>query len=343
MKLVSADGRQFDLLQAQVTIGRGPANQIVINDLRVSTNHATLTRDVSGSYTLVDIGSTNGTFVNNMRLASPHRLQVNEEISLGGYILTVQAGYPAAQPYAPQPAGNKTVLAPEPPPPFQIPTPQQYPPPAQYNYPNSSVGGYGVAPQPPIQQPYSPYPQPIPSYGGPSPVPFGSLGGFMFADNGPRFIAFIIDTAILAGVGIALSLLYYVFANLLAFVAKDAASDVSAALGIVLLVSTLIFWLLVAAVRPTYFTYFHGRTGQTPGKKLAGIKVIRTDGAKVSYGRAFWRDLSDIVGTIVLIVLSYFTCGLSLLFLMGVNTVPLFDSERRALHDFLADTRVVKV
>jgi uncharacterized RDD family membrane protein YckC len=52
-----------------------------------------------------------------------------------------------------------------------------------------------------------------------------------------------------------------------------------------------------------YFTYFHGRTGQTPGDAALGIKVVDIDnGEVIGYGRAFGRALVAILSTIVLLL-----------------------------------------
>jgi uncharacterized RDD family membrane protein YckC len=54
-----------------------------------------------------------------------------------------------------------------------------------------------------------------------------------------------------------------------------------------------------------YFTYFHGRTGQTPGDAALGIRVVDIDtGEVIGYGRAFGRALVSIVSAVV-IVLGY--------------------------------------
>src|SRR5262245_39649474 len=51
-------------------IGRAADNQVVIDDLSVSRYHAELRRNPRGGYTIVDLGSHNGTFVNGQRIES---------------------------------------------------------------------------------------------------------------------------------------------------------------------------------------------------------------------------------------------------------------------------------
>jgi ABC-type multidrug transport system ATPase subunit len=51
-------------------IGRAQDNQVVIADLSVSRYHAELRRNPRGGYTIVDLGSHNGTFVNGLRVES---------------------------------------------------------------------------------------------------------------------------------------------------------------------------------------------------------------------------------------------------------------------------------
>ena len=52
-----------------------------------------------------------------------------------------------------------------------------------------------------------------------------------------------------------------------------------------------------------YYTYFHGRTGQTPGDAALGIRVVDIDnGEGIGYGRAFGRALVSIVSGLVLVL-----------------------------------------
>lgn len=74
---------RFD--QATVTIGRHPSNDLRFDadrDLDVSSRHAEL-RFVKGAYVLVDLGSTNGTFVNGDRVTGERSLADGDVITFG--------------------------------------------------------------------------------------------------------------------------------------------------------------------------------------------------------------------------------------------------------------------
>ena len=77
----------------------------------------------------------------------------------------------------------------------------------------------------------------------------------------------------------------------------------------------------------TYSTLMVGRYGATLGKLAMGLRVLRADGGRVSYPRAFGRCLMTYV--------SILTCMIG--YLMAA-----FDREKRALHDRACDTRVIR-
>ena len=52
-----------------ITIGRHPSNEAIIEDPKASRNHLQIIQDDDGNYTLFDLGSTNGTFVNGRKIA----------------------------------------------------------------------------------------------------------------------------------------------------------------------------------------------------------------------------------------------------------------------------------
>ena len=68
-----------------LTIGRNESNDIVIDNLAVSANHARI-ESVSASFIIKDLQSTNGTFVNE-KLVSAHGLRNNDVILIGKHVL----------------------------------------------------------------------------------------------------------------------------------------------------------------------------------------------------------------------------------------------------------------
>ncbi len=79
-------GATFSLEGDQLIIGRDSSSGVAINDAEVSRKHARLTFQ-GGKYVLEDLGSTNGTFVNGQRLASPTVLKSGDVVSLGEQIV----------------------------------------------------------------------------------------------------------------------------------------------------------------------------------------------------------------------------------------------------------------
>jgi hypothetical protein len=75
----------FPLHSSVVNIGRRMDNQLVIDDPRISRNHAQL-RAIKGRFVLFDLNSTGGTFVNGQR-ASQTVLYPGDVISLAGVAL----------------------------------------------------------------------------------------------------------------------------------------------------------------------------------------------------------------------------------------------------------------
>src|SRR5713101_9832168 len=179
-----------------VTLGRAPDNQLVINDSKASSHHAEI-RFVGQDYVITDLGSTNGTFVNDQRLDRniARSLHTGDNIRIGDTLLAyevtgVMAGTPtdpgssqAYQPTIPAAppehtaygAGAQQAYTPPQqnytPPPYGSspqqgyapPQPSYMPPPAPPPY--ASAPQYGVAPQ----QGYMP-PPPLPSYMPPAPA-----------------------------------------------------------------------------------------------------------------------------------------------------------------------------
>jgi hypothetical protein len=82
--VVGDNGNKLDTvrLSGQVQIGRAEACQIKLDDTYVSTFHARIfNRD--GSWFVEDLGSTNGTYLNQRRVTSPVELQAGDRVKIG--------------------------------------------------------------------------------------------------------------------------------------------------------------------------------------------------------------------------------------------------------------------
>ncbi len=86
------------------------------------------------------------------------------------------------------------------------------------------------------------------------------------------------------------------------------------------------FQLLALAAAVAYSAYFLVKFGATPGKMAVGIKVIRADGGPIRVGQAIGRYFAYILSGLILYI-GYMMAG--------------WDSQKRALHDMIVDTRVV--
>ena len=80
--LVLPSGQRVALGEHVTTVGRLPESTISINDTNVSRNHAEI-RTGSAAYVAIDLGSTNGTMVNGVRIVGEQRLNDGDIISFG--------------------------------------------------------------------------------------------------------------------------------------------------------------------------------------------------------------------------------------------------------------------
>lgn len=60
-------------------------------DEEISRQHARISREATGNYAIEDLGSSNGTFVNGLRIQSPRVLDVGDSIETGATTLVVRA------------------------------------------------------------------------------------------------------------------------------------------------------------------------------------------------------------------------------------------------------------
>jgi len=136
--ILSLDGmvlREYPLTKERTTIGRKAHNDVVIDNLAVSGEHAMIMTILNDSF-LEDLGSTNGTLVNGQPIKK-HFLQNNDVVELGKYKLKYHSEVVAAQ--AAQPDFEKTMVLRAPPMAPAAPAPAA--PPA------SAVAGSAPAPK----------------------------------------------------------------------------------------------------------------------------------------------------------------------------------------------------
>lgn len=99
-------GAIFELATDDISIGRGRKNQIVIHDNEVSREHCRLIR-LMDDYEVQDLNSSNGTFVNGLRVTSNWMLQPGSLVELGDSITLEYDRYPTGVPDVPTQAFRK--------------------------------------------------------------------------------------------------------------------------------------------------------------------------------------------------------------------------------------------
>ena len=99
------EGREFKL-RAKATLGRAPDNDIILEDPKVSRHHAVIAF-TEERYSITDLESANGTFVNGIRVReSHHPLRAEDVISLGDIELTFYEVPPSAKTALTQPSAQ---------------------------------------------------------------------------------------------------------------------------------------------------------------------------------------------------------------------------------------------
>lgn len=139
-------------------------------------------------------------------------------------------------------------------------------------------------------------------------------GGFAFGGFWIRFLARFVDWLILVVVNVAVSIPFS-----LGLSPDTGATGAFAMQGVIFLINF--------AIGVAYETFFVGRFGGTPGKMVCKLRIVRPDGSPISYARACGRYFAGILSSLTLLI-GYIMAG--------------FDAQKRALHDLICDTRVVK-
>ena len=174
----------------------------------------------------------------------------------------------------------------------------------------------------------------MPSYGGPVPPggweqpipqPHGWQGRPL-ASWGSRAAAYFVDGLILIVPVIVLTVIVVAIAT-----GSDTGAWVTGIVGF------LVFLVVVFIYAPYLMAREGEHNGQTWGKQMLGIRVVRDTGQTMSFGWAALREIAvkglavSIASSIIPIIpwfLDYFW--------------PLWDDENRALHDIICSTHVVR-
>ncbi|MBI3096644.1 MAG: FHA domain-containing protein [Planctomycetes bacterium] len=100
VKSGASAGREFVLTDKPVTGGRMPDNDFELRDSLVSRKHSEVRKN-GASFVVSDLGSSNGTFVNNRKVEKPQSLNEGDEILIGDTVLVFR-DETAARPAAPR-------------------------------------------------------------------------------------------------------------------------------------------------------------------------------------------------------------------------------------------------
>jgi uncharacterized RDD family membrane protein YckC len=187
-----------------------------------------------------------------------------------------------------------------------------------------------------------PGPESAPSYRGPVPPggwqqpiarPTAGWAGQPLASWGSRVAAWFIDWLVLLIP--AVILFFVVVAG-----AWGISGDDDASTGAVI-AATILYVVLISVVILLYAPLLMMRkgagNGQTLGKQLIGIRVVRDNGVSMSFGWAAFREvvikgLAVGIASSIIPIVPWFLD----------NFWPLWDDENRALHDMAASTHVVR-
>ncbi len=148
-------------------------------------------------------------------------------------------------------------------------------------------------------------------------TPENVVFGYEVVGLGSRFIAALIDTLLIIGLQIIVYLGFFVFLGLVTD-GLDGATWIAA---VIILLAFVFLW--------GYYIYFETSwNGQTPGKRWAGIRVLRQNGMPISLSEAVIRNLIRIIDFLPL--------------LYGIGIITMFaDRQSRRLGDLAAGTIVV--
>lgn len=149
-------------------------------------------------------------------------------------------------------------------------------------------------------------------------------GKVVYAGFWKRFAAYCIDYVVVTAITYAVMIPVAVIGAIGIGASASGDNPVASGVGIALVG----LGYLIAILMPLlYFVWMHASRHQaTLGKLAVGVKVVRTDGTRISFWRAFGRILATILSTLILFI-GWLMAG--------------FTQQKQALHDMVCDTLVV--
>jgi uncharacterized RDD family membrane protein YckC len=352
----------FEVRPGESIVGRSRLAQIHIPESTVSRQHARLLASPLGEVTVEDLGSSNGTYVNNEKVEGRRQLADGDRIHVGDAELRVRivapvapseatvrmslppmGGPPPAQPLPPAPAP-----APLPPPPASSPyspppavTPPPYAPAPLAPPRPVDPPLFAEPPRPPASPPPVPVAAPRPS---PPPAPpraaprrgpelpsVTAIDRLPIPEATPEVIrASKLARATPAGFGVRFAAAL-IDAALVTFLAIPLWIVASFAVRQSPIVATFAVPAVFALLSLVYPIVFWATKGATPGKIFLRLRIIGPrPGPEDGLG---WRTaIVRFVGYLV-----------SAAFLGSGFLVILFTSQKQGLHDLIAGTRVVRL
>src|SRR6266852_2601963 len=85
--LEATDGTRL-LIQGNLSIGRSPKNSLILDSPKISRRHAIINVQNVGEFWLIDLGSSNGTFLSKRRVHQPAQLCDQDQSIIGDYVFT---------------------------------------------------------------------------------------------------------------------------------------------------------------------------------------------------------------------------------------------------------------
>jgi len=140
-----------------------------------------------------------------------------------------------------------------------------------------------------------------------------------------RFLAKFIDGLILGVVNMVLSMILSLFS--MGFMTNGGYGSSEPEVNPMFIVAILAYYVFIFGVQIGYSWFFLPRYGATPGKMAVGLKVVEPNGAHISGAKAIGRYFSEWISSMILFIGYIMAAG---------------DEEKRALHDRICSTRVIK-